>query len=642
METGGQNQLNSNTCHGCHGPIGGGAHVGSATGKARCSLPHYLLCTGNIIEDSSWRSCPPNYVYDPNLVVSDTGFESTLNPSNFVPTSDQRSTPRDSPNRSDETRSSPVNIAVNKSNVDIGNVNNNGIKGVRFAEGTKQVGGINIASDISDLPAELQVQIQNFRAQNQQQSRPSDTPEGGLNINEIRSDPDLRAQVEQLLQSLREKIPSLSPAPSCNQAESTPTNNSQVNRQQTGQHEFRNDNNSEYVVDSRGNKHLVYVNRMSVQSSPHTPQSYSRRHTDVGHQSLPNHHEEQFSNQTYRYEYRCSPRSGRVWQERIPIVETSRKEQSFRLEYRCSPTSGRVYQVRVPVPVQELPNSPTVPAFKWEWRVNPQTGMTYQVQVPFTPEPNHGSNPHQFKDANASGHVYERSEQHHIRGATHQFPEDVNLTHGNNSSEIAGISKLDKTGNKKASRVVELSKQCPTKWTKSTNINNINLPLYTWGAIAEIEASLSGRANCMSEGEMLGKIRHIKCMLEVCCLNSNATDFNTFGWTIAKDYANKVEDEIHHGIFTWNEMTPSVRTGPLLLAQMDCQRQTSAKSTNKKDGENMKVCTTYNKCTTKGKCDYEVTNPEKSCQRKHECSWCKSNLGQSNRHQAWECKKKEA
>ena len=66
----------------------------------------------------------------------------------------------------------------------------------------------------------------------------------------------------------------------------------------------------------------------------------------------------------------------------------------------------------------------------------------------------------------------------------------------------------------------------------------------------------------MSEGEMLGKIRHIKCKLEVCCLNSNATDFNTFGWTIAKDYANKVEDEIHHGIFTWNEMTPSVRTDP--------------------------------------------------------------------------------
>ena len=146
----------------------------------------------------------------------------------------------------------------------------------------------------------------------------------------------------------------------------------------------------------------------------------------------------------------------------------------------------------------------------------------------------------------------------------------------------------------------------------------------------------------MSEVEMLGKIRHTKCMLEVCCLNSNATDFNTFGWTIAKDYANKVEDEIQQGILTWSEITPSVRTGPLLLAQMDCQRQTQAKSTNRKEGENTKVCTTYNKCTTKGKCEYEVTNPEKSCQRKHECSWCKSNLGQSNKHQAWECKKKEA
>ena len=29
-----------NTCHGCHGPVGEGAHVGSAVGKSRFTLPH--------------------------------------------------------------------------------------------------------------------------------------------------------------------------------------------------------------------------------------------------------------------------------------------------------------------------------------------------------------------------------------------------------------------------------------------------------------------------------------------------------------------------------------------------------------------------------------------------------------------------
>ena len=625
MDIGGQDQINSNTCHGCHGPIGGGAHVGSATGKARCSLPHHLLCKGNIIEEASWRACPPNYVFDPNLVVSDTGFESTLNPSSFVPGADQRSTPRDSPNRMDETGSLTINTVANKSNVNIESGSNSGCKGVRFAEGTKQSQNSNdVVSDISDLPAELQAQIQEFRAKNQQSSKPPDKPEGELNITKLRSDPDLRTQVELLLQSLKENIPSLSPAPSANIAQSTSTNA-----------------NKEWVFDSRGNKHLVNINVERSEHSPRPrPQTYPPGHNGVGHQSLSS-QQEQFSNQMYRYEYRCSPTSGRVWQEKIPVAETPRREPSFRVEYRCSPTSGRVYQVRVPVSNPELSTPPTIPAIRWEWRVDTQTGLKYQVQVPLTPELNHGSNPHQYRDTNISRQGYQRAD-HHLGRVANQFPEDANITHGNNSSEIAGISKLEKSGTKKAQRVVEYSKQCPTKWAKSTNINNINLPLYTWGAISEIEASLSGRTNCMSEVEMLGKIRHIKCMLEVCCLNSNATDFNTFGWTIAKDYANKVEDEIQQGILTWSEITPSVRTGPLLLAQMDCQRQTQVKSTNRKEGENTKVCTTYNKCTTKGKCEYEVTNPEKSCQRKHECSWCKSNLGQSNKHQAWECKKKEA
>jgi len=124
-----------NTCHGCHGPVGSGAHMGSAIGKARCSLPHYILCRGNINEDPSWRACPPNYVFDSNLVVSNTGFESTLNPSAFSLPPQQMSTPlTSSPTNSNKNEvqgsdnsqmvndgnskqlvsSGPVNAAVNQ------------------------------------------------------------------------------------------------------------------------------------------------------------------------------------------------------------------------------------------------------------------------------------------------------------------------------------------------------------------------------------------------------------------------------------------------------------------------------------------------------------------------------------------------
>ena len=49
-------------CHGCHGPLGEGAHIGSAVGKLRCTFTHSSLCKGNIVEDESWRACPRGYV----------------------------------------------------------------------------------------------------------------------------------------------------------------------------------------------------------------------------------------------------------------------------------------------------------------------------------------------------------------------------------------------------------------------------------------------------------------------------------------------------------------------------------------------------------------------------------------------------
>ena len=106
----------------------------------------------------------------------------------------------------------------------------------------------------------------------------------------------------------------------------------------------------------------------------------------------------------------------------------------------------------------------------------------------------------------------------------------------------------------------------------------------------------------------------------------------------------KVEDEVAQNLINWNYMQHGVRTSSLLLAQMDCPRQAIQKSSrgNQSDKERL-VCSTYNKCTTKGKCDYEVAHPDKTCQRRHECGWCRTNLSQSYKHQAWECnKRKEA
>ena len=75
---------------------------------------------------------------------------------------------------------------------------------------------------------------------------------------------------------------------------------------------------------------------------------------------------------------------------------------------------------------------------------------------------------------------------------------------------------------------IDFAKKCPVKWAKIAKADNINLPLYSYGAVTEIEAALSGRGDPMSVEVLLAKIRHLKNTFEVCCLNSSSTDFCTY------------------------------------------------------------------------------------------------------------------
>ena len=194
-------------------------------------------------------------------------------------------------------------------------------------------------------------------------------------------------------------------------------------------------------------------------------------------------------------------------------------------------------------------------------------------------------------------------------------------------------------------KVIDFAKKCPVKWAKVAKPDNINLPLYSYGAVTELEAALSGRGEPMSQAVLLAKVRHLKNTLEVCCLNSASTDFSTYGWLIARDYAMKVEEEVEQRFVAWDTMDSGIRTHTLVLSQMEHPRSVVRKKQN--EVEDLKTtrkdrCTTFNSCTTEMKCDYEVANPGRTCQRKHECSWCRNNLQQGFKHQESKCQKKLA
>ena len=167
----------------------------------------------------------------------------------------------------------------------------------------------------------------------------------------------------------------------------------------------------------------------------------------------------------------------------------------------------------------------------------------------------------------------------------------------------------------------------------------MNLPVFGYGATSELIDSLSGRAEPVPENVLLAKLRHLRDVFEVCCINSTETDFCDYGWTLARDYAQKVQDKVEQQHHSWANHS-GIQTDVLMSAQMEFPRP-AQKVDLKKSDKDKPLCTTYNKCTTDGKCDYEVTSG-RSCLRKHECSWCRKNKNTSQKHQESKCPSKTA
>ena len=162
--------------------------------------------------------------------------------------------------------------------------------------------------------------------------------------------------------------------------------------------------------------------------------------------------------------------------------------------------------------------------------------------------------------------------------------------------------------------------------------------------IAELNAALTGRSDPISGPVLLAKLQHLQNVVEICCINSAEAEYCNYGWVLARDYALKVNDKVDQGLSSWDTACSGIQTDVLVSAQMEFPRPAKEKDPVKKLGSKDSgtglYCGTYNRCSTEGKCDYEVSNPGKTCQRKHECTWCKRNKGQSYRHQECRCPNK--
>lgn len=228
------------TCHGCNGPMGQGQHQGSAPGKLPCTLPHSPYCRGGVVEDSSWRACPTDYQFDPNLdMASGPGFENTMHTLDFRPHSVMLSGPAISTPvvHADGGHDQHLLGAISRySGVDrlpdgvgmqgqtatpdfppgaallplgaavapLGAVAQPGAGVSQDGEGVQQIA--------QQLPETIQGQIDVHRSNNQAENIVTGRP-NGIDITHLRVDADLRFGVNDFMESvIRQRIPSLSAA----------------------------------------------------------------------------------------------------------------------------------------------------------------------------------------------------------------------------------------------------------------------------------------------------------------------------------------------------------------------------------------------------------------------------------------------
>ena len=192
-------------------------------------------------------------------------------------------------------------------------------------------------------------------------------------------------------------------------------------------------------------------------------------------------------------------------------------------------------------------------------------------------------------------------------------------------------------------RPTEYSKHCQVEYAKKVKPDSCNAVLYIWGYIAQLLLSRQGLLTRMSEQEQNGRLQHLLHILELCAMQSSSTDFNSQAWLCAKNYSDRVYQDLDSGATSWSSIGPKMHPTNLMQAMSSYPKAAAPfKKTIKDDAApSQPVCSKWSSCTTEDKCQYEVETG-RMCNRPHYCTFCMKTFSQARRHKEGDCRKKEA
>ena len=255
--------------------------------------------------------------------------------------------------------------------------------------------------------------------------------------------------------------------------------------------------------------------------------------------------------------------------------------------------------------------------------------------------------PHQYKDHRVrSGSTRLRTRKPPVAATDDRVPSFVQ-------------SESEKQGKGSIPDLVHYARECPVAWTSKITTQNMNVVLWSWAYVSQLLSSRIGQAPALEEGELEARLQHFLSVLEVTLQTTAQTDFASDAWKVARLYHSKVQQKLDNGVFDWLQMYEQWggSTLPHKLMAANAEVAPVVRKARKHNGgeeaaglgltgrsreeRQKRVCLSYNKCETRGKCQYEVDNDGEKCKYAHFCSHCKAKKLNPVNHQKLFCRRVE-
>ena len=186
-------------------------------------------------------------------------------------------------------------------------------------------------------------------------------------------------------------------------------------------------------------------------------------------------------------------------------------------------------------------------------------------------------------------------------------------------------------------RAIDFAKLGKFNYANQVKSNNLNLALFSYGSLKHLLALCDGTLPPVDKSEFISRVQHLVNVFELTCLASTATDFDSHGWRVAKEYDQKIINDIEHGIKSWDTLGKPIDAMSWTYAKEVVPKPKPNPPPSKPNSsKGQKVCTTWNTFKKEGICHYEFVNPGESCVYLHHCSKCKAK-GLLKRHKEFQC-----